>query len=527
MQQRNCAGWRYRAVIYIGIMNLPTSNTPVQSTLDLQLGTEVAGDRRDFLRQLGQAGAWTASALAGMPAIAAPNKGVAEASALRKKVRGTVIGQGDRAWPHWCEGMVWQQRKPTRRPPLIVRASNETDVIEAVRFAKRHGLKVAVRTGGHSIWATHMRDEGLLIDLSQLTRSSFNREDRSAVVQPALWGYHLIERAAPLGLAFPVAHCSQVALGGYLIGGGLGLNHDTWGQMACFGIEGADVVTASGELVTVDARQNADLYWAVRGAGQGFPGIVTKLHLKLQTRPQQVLASMYVLPLQRASEAVTWIEQAIGADPPSLEVLMLLAYGPSGQAVAIVIVNAFAASSDEAHASLAPFASSELAKTALFKMEGQSSSMEKVLEVSVNPMTGSGFGAQAVDVIWTARGSEAVAAAAHHIARAASPMTHAVIAFKSGRPLPADAACSRTDRVFVGLYSAWLGTEGNAANIAWLREASRALQPFASGHYINEIDVEATPQKAEQCFAPQAWRRLAEVRRQHDPDGLFHSFYGL
>ena len=77
MQQRNRTGWRYRPVIYIGIMTLPTSTTPVQSTIDLQLGTEVAGDRRAFLRQLGQAGAWAASALAGMPATAATGKGAA------------------------------------------------------------------------------------------------------------------------------------------------------------------------------------------------------------------------------------------------------------------------------------------------------------------------------------------------------------------------------------------------------------------------------------------------------------------
>jgi FAD/FMN-containing dehydrogenase len=372
-----------------------------------------------------------------------------------------------------------------------------------------------------------MRDEGLLIDLSHFARASFNRDERSAIVQPALWGYHLIERAAPLGLAFPVAHCAQVGLGGYLIGGGLGLNHDTWGNMACFGILGADVVTAAGELVTVNAQQHSDLYWAVRGAGQGFPGIVTKVHLALQTRPRQVLSSTYVVPLPRAAEAVAWVEQAMGANPPSIEVLMVLAHGPGGQPVAIVIVNAFAASVDEAKASLEPFAAGELAKAAAFKMEARPTTMEAVLEGSINPLTGFGYGAQAVDTIWTARGADAVAAAARAITSAPSPMTHAVIAFKSARALPADAACSRTDRFFVGLYSAWLGNEANATNIAWLREASRTLQPLASGHAINEIDIEATPGKAEHCFSPQAWKRLAEVRRRHDPAGLFHGFLGL
>ena len=490
---------------------------------DLSLGVPLTGDRRGFLRQLGAAG--LAGTIGGVSA-APGNVTSATSASLRKLMRGTVVGKGEAAWPGWCQAMVLQQRKPVRRPPLIVQAANETDVIEAVRFARRNGLKVAVRTGGHSVWASFMRDQGLLIDLSLLNRASFNRDDRSAVVQPALRGSQLIERAAPLGLAFPVAHCGQVGLGGYLIGGGLGLNHEHWGTMACFNIRGADVVTARGELVTVNANRNADLYWAVRGAGQGFPGIVTKLQLALQPRPH-VLSSRYVLPLPRAAEAAEWVQAALGEHRPAVEALMVLARDADGQPVAIVIANAFAASIDEARASLAPFAAGEFAMAAGFKTEATPSSLEKLLTNSTNPMTGLGFGGYAVDTVWTEKTADAVGAAAEQIQRAASPMTHAVIAFKSGRALPAAAACSRIDRTFVGLYAAWVGADGDATNLAWLREASTALQPFASGHYINEIDIEAAPHKARDCFSAKAWNRLADVRHRHDPERLFHSFLGV
>ena len=489
---------------------------------ELQLGVPITGDRRAFLRQIGAAGL-----VGGLPPAMAAPAVTARAAALRKAVRGTVVAQGERAWAGWCEALVWQQRKPSRRPPLIVQAGNETDVIEAVRFARRNGLKVAVRTGGHSVWASFMRDEGLLIDLSPLTRLAINRDDRSAIVQPALSGYRLLERAAAHGLAFPVAHNAQVGLGGYLVGGGLGLNHDTWGAMACFSIRGADVVTARGELVSVDAHRHPDLYWAVRGAGQGFPGIVTKLHLALQPRPQHVLRSLYVLPLARAAQAAAWLQEALPDNPASLEVLMVLARGPAEQPVAMLFANAFAARVDEAHARLAPFAASEWAGEALSKVEATPSSLEEVLTDKLNPMTGAGVGACAVDSIWTAKPADAVAAAAEQVQRAVSPMTHAVIAFKSGRALPADCACSRIDRAFVGLYAAWLAPEGNVANLAWLREASQALQPFASGHYINEIDIEATPQKAADCFSVKAWNRLADVRHRYDPERLFHGFLGV
>lgn len=488
---------------------------------ELQLGVALTGDRRGFLRQIGAGGL----ALGVPPAWTASRAGSADT--LRKGLRGTVVGKGDPAWPMWCRKLVSQQRKPGRRPPLIVQATNETDVIEAVRFARRNGLKVAVRTGGYSVWASFMRDDGLLIDLSLLNRVSFNRDDRSAVVQPALTGAQLLQRAAPHGLAFPVAHCGQVGLGGYLIGGGLGLNHDAWGTMACFSIRGADVVTARGELITVSATQHAAMYWALRGAGQGFPGIVTKLHLAMQPRPRHVLTSLYVLPLARASEAAAWLGDAMGDKPRSLEVRIVLATGATGQPVTMVFVNAFGASVDEARERLAPFAASELSKEALSKVEATASSLEGLLRPSSNPIADHGDSAWAVDSVWTARPADAVAEAAEQMQRAASPLSHVVIAFKSSRELPADAACSRIDRGFVGVYSVWQGAEGESANIAWLREASQSLQAFASGHYINEIDIEATPQKAQDCFSVKAWNRLADVRHRHDPERLFHGFLGV
>jgi FAD/FMN-containing dehydrogenase len=497
---------------------------PVRTPPPLRLGQLVGGDRRGFLRRLGIAG-WAASA--GI-AHAAPLP-AHRIAALRKSLRGQVIGRGDAAWPGWCDAMVWQQRKPAQRPPLIVQAASETDVIEAVRFARRNGLKVAVRTGGHSVWASFMRGDGLLIDMSQFKRTTFNRDDRSAVVQPALWGSQLIERGAPLNLAFPVAHCGQVGLGGYLIGGGLGLNHDAWGHMACFSIRGADVVTPRGELISIDAKRHPSLFWALRGAGQGFPGIVTKLHLALQPRPREVRSSVYTLPMAAAPVAAAWLQDATTAQRGGVEVLLVVARGDGAEPVVSVIVNAFASSAAEARASLAPFAASEFAKDALSKSEAQPSSLEKLLREGIQPRPGDGRDAAShgVDSIWTASAESAVAALAEHLPRAASPLAHAVIAFKSNRALPGDAACSRTDRAHVGLHAVWQGQDGAAANLNWLRAASQALQPFASGHYINEVDIDAAPQRALDCFSDRAWRRLADVRHHYDPDRAMHGFTGF
>jgi len=488
----------------------------------LQLGCLISGPRRQFLQQMG-----TMASLATLPGVAMGAMTSRSAAALRQRVSGAVVTRADRDYADWCNGMVWQSRKPTRRPSLFVRALTETDVIEAVRFARRNGLKVGVRTNGYSVWATFMRNEGLLIDLSRFAGSSIDRASRTAVVQPALWGFNLIERAAPLGLAFPVGHCAQLGLGGYVMGGGVGVNHDHWNHMASFNVIGADVVTAAGELVTANATTNPDLYWAVRGAGQGFPGIVTKLHLQMHERPRDVRGSTYVLPLERCADSIAWIEQAMAQSPGPAEVLMVLAAGPDGQPKTIVLVTAYSATAEQSAATLAPFAASELARASLFKTEATESSMERVLIGSINPMTGFGFGRYAVDVMWTDDAAGALRVVAAQMKRVPSSKSHAVVAFKKHSKLPADTAFSRAGKAFAGLYAVWDERKDDPANLAWLREASRAMEPFASGFYINEIDVEAVPHKARDCFSPQAWQRLAQIRQQRDPQHLFHSFFGI
>ena len=121
-------------------------------------------------------------------------------------------------------------------------------------LARREGLQVTVRSGGHSWAANHLRDGGLLIDLAapgRRRRSSPAR--RRAVVGPGCHGTELLARLAEHGLFFPVGHCMGVAVGGYLLQGGFGWNGRVHGP-ACMSVEAIDVVTAEGELLRADAE---------------------------------------------------------------------------------------------------------------------------------------------------------------------------------------------------------------------------------------------------------------------------------
>lgn len=115
---------------------------------------------------------------------------------LRSQIRGDVVAISDPEYEKVRRNLVWNELKPLRRPALIVQVSSEQDVVEAVRFARKHRLPVAVRGGGHSWVAFSLRDSSLLVDLGRLKGIRINA-DRSAVVQPAATGMSM--RSLPRG----------------------------------------------------------------------------------------------------------------------------------------------------------------------------------------------------------------------------------------------------------------------------------------------------------------------------------------
>src|SRR6185295_289866 len=128
--------------------------------------------------------------------------------------------------------------------------------------------------------------DSLLIDLRGLREMTVDAPALTATVSPALrGGQDLGPALRSHGLAFPGGHCSTVGLGGYLLQGGQGWNSRQWGW-ACENVLGVDVVTADGELIHADADTNSDLFWAARGAGPAFFGVVTRFHLRVHRMPE-------------------------------------------------------------------------------------------------------------------------------------------------------------------------------------------------------------------------------------------------
>lgn len=246
---------------------------------------------------------------------------------MTRAIEGPVTWRGDEHYEATRQRMVWNALKPNRYPEAIVEATSEADVVAGVDLARSRGLQVAVRAGGHSWVGSPLRDGTLLIDLSSARELAIDEAARSAVVQPAVTSSELAQALAARGLAFPVGHCPSVGISGFLLSGGLGWNSGAWGP-ACMSLQAIDAVTADGELVHADEDQNAQLLWAARGAGPGFPGVVTRFHLALQPLPRAITTSTYIYGLAELEAVAEWASGVVNSLPPTVELTLLIAPAP-------------------------------------------------------------------------------------------------------------------------------------------------------------------------------------------------------
>ncbi|MEX0830310.1 MAG: FAD-binding oxidoreductase [Nitrospirales bacterium] len=459
-----------------------------------------------------------------------------DVKALQSRIAGKVTTATDTGYESLRRELIWNQLTPLRYPQLVVQVANEQDVVEAVRFARSQNMKIAVRGGGHSWVAFPLCDGSLLIDLGRLNQISIDRQTRTAVIQPAVTGQALNRQLAPHGLAFPIGHCQTVSMSGYLLNGGLGWNWNAWGP-ACFSVEAAHVVLADGSLVVANQEQHADLFWAIRGAGPGFFGVVTRYRLKLYPVPRAITTSTYYYPLGRIEEVGAWAGKIAGQLPREVELSMFCTQAPpafaeqcrsSNDYLCILSATAFLDSQTEADKTLSLLENCPVLSECLGKEVIQPTTMEALLDM------GGRWWPELhrflADTLWSnSPPAQHLATVRDAFLQTPSPKSLALCAFSTGMEgspavLP-DAAFSMTAGTLLLCYAIWGRPEDDDANMAWHRETIAALAPFAVGHYVGESDMVAEPARAERSFAPANWQRLQSLRYTYDPDGLFHAHF--
>jgi FAD/FMN-containing dehydrogenase len=440
---------------------------------------------------------------------------------MSRQFDGTVLTRGAEGYEAARCATVWNGRTPARFPDLIVQAQSEGDLVNAVRMAREEGMKIGVRSGGHSWAGNHVREGGLLLDLSRLDSVTVDAGAGTAIVEPGCRGNALLEELAEQDLFFPAGHCPGVALGGYLLQGGFGWNGRVHGP-ACMSVEAIDVVIANGELVRADEGQNADLFWAARGSGPGFFGAVARFHLRLYPRPRHVANGVFLYPIELLDDVFRWAHEIGPRVPREMELMVVIHRDPTGELEIAVTGPVLAESAEQAGEALALLETCpvrEQAKATAPNVEVELPDLYAAVHASYPD--GSRY---AVDNMWTHAPVDALLPGLRRIAET-MPEAPSHMLWMNWGPSPerAEMAYSVEDRTYIALYGVWEDSTKDEANESWATDRMREMEGLSSGIQLADENLGRRPAR----FVSEAnLARLDEVRARYDPDGVFHPWMG-
>jgi hypothetical protein len=245
-------------------------------------------------------------------------------AAFKSALRGELIAPGD---ARYDEARKVYNGMHDRRPRLIARCADVADVITAVNFGRDNALPVSVRGGGHNAAGSAVADDALVIDLSPMRYVHVDPQKKTIRAGGgALWG-DVDHAGHPFGLAVPAGFISTTGVGGLTLGGGIGHLTRNYG-LTIDNVLSVDMVLANGRFVIASAKDNADLFWAIRGGGGNF-GIVTSFLFKAHPVHTQYAGPM-LYELSETVEVMKWYRKFITKAPRELNGFFAFLIVPPG-----------------------------------------------------------------------------------------------------------------------------------------------------------------------------------------------------
>jgi FAD/FMN-containing dehydrogenase len=263
--------------------------------------------------------------------------------------------------------------------------------------------------------------------------------------------------------------------------------------------------------------------------------VVTRFHLKLYPAPKAILASSYILPLDGLDTVTATLERITESAEPRLEILAVLMHNPEAPPAApaerskICFLTAFAFgdTADDARSMLAPLAQSAIAEQAVTKDENQRFTFDRLYPQYFGTDTPGGYlGRYAAESVITDEPGKVLHGLADHLRRATSPINHVIASYGLNLKARDDACFSSIAKHYVGCFAIWDEEQDDESNFQWLDQAIPFMDPFAKGHYVNEVEARRHPERIRACYSKAAWKRLQELRKKYDPQGVFHTYLG-
>ena len=438
--------------------------------------------------------------------------------------KGVTLERGQPGFDAAVLGTSFNARDPGRRPAVVVQANGVDDVVAAVRRARADGLRLSVCSGGHSWPQNHIRDGSLLIDLGRMTAMTVDADALTATVEPGRHCGDVDAMLARQGLFFPVAHAWTVGIGGFLLQGGFGWNSRQMG-LGCENVLGVDVVLADGSLVHASARENPDLYWAARGSGPGFFGVVVRFHLRLHRRPKVIGLKLQVFRIEHLEEVLRWADAVGPSVSRSVEFQMVLNRkamiigAPGIEVVAPVLADSW----QEARDATAFLRRNPVVKKASVNLPLLPAPLGFVMRAGEKSLFMPGVRWRA-DNMWMDGPIEPLLPAIRDIA-ATQPPSPSHVLWLNWNPPPTrpDMAFSIEGRTYLALYGGVRTDAEETAHNDWASRHMKALEPFSKGIQLADENLADRPAR---FLSDLNMARLDSIRAAYDPDGLFNPWMG-
>ena len=431
----------------------------------------------------------------------------------------------ERGTPEYADTTTLNNAMIERRPALVARCASPADVADAIAYARRERLPLAVRAGGHSVAGLSLVDDGLVIDVRDMAAIEVDRDRGIARVgSGATWSQ--FDRATqPYDLATTGGRVSTTGVAGLTLGGGSGWLERKHG-LACDNLLAAELVTADGEHVRASADEHPELFWALRGGGGNF-GVVTAFEFRLHPLEPEVFAGLALYPVGRGRELLALYRDTMHDAPEGLSLAFLYLKAPAEEGIpehlhgelVVAIAGMYAGPLDDGREAVREIRAAG-AEADFFE-----------------PMPYADFQCMIDDPpgyrnYWTsehltdlpdaaieaiASRSEAMPAGLSQLFMVSWGGAVACVG-QDASPLSA-----RDARFVVHPFGMWEDSADDAANIEWARGFRDDLASFSSGAvYLNFVGDEGNA-RVRAGYGPGSYERLAWVKAVWDSDNVFRA----
>ena len=407
-----------------------------------------------------------------------------------------------------------------RRPAVIIRVADATDVSHVVSLARETGLELAVRSGGHSSTGDCVSEGGIVLDLSDMRALDIDVERRTAWAETGLISGEYTTLAGAHGLATGFGDTGSVGIGGITLGGGVGYLVRKYG-LTIDDLLAADVVTADGQLLRVDAETHPDLFWAIRGGGGNF-GVATRFQFRLHELAT-IVGGMLFLPA--TPEIIASFIAGAEAAPEELSTIANVMPAPPmpfvpaehhGRLVIMAIL-CHAGGGEAGERAVAPFRAlatpivdmvNPMPYPEIYPPEDDSYHPTALTRTMFVDSIDRGVGETIID----------------HLEASDASMRVAQLRVLGGAmarvPAEATAFAHRASRIMVNVASFYEGPQDRMVREAWVSEFAAALRQEDTGAYVNFLGDEGEA-RIREAYPGSTWDRLRAVKARYDPANLF------